>query len=269
MENERRATRRPGPYGPSEVDDGSGLDEHELLATFGVGRELERVAIGGLRGARLRVDPAFVDRVMAAVATEPLPAPTVALRSSSGRLGPRRLRDLVVIVGDAFRVAFGPDRPSAVRAPAMAMVAVLIAVVGLGGLAGVYLVGGLRGGGPEVNLPGVGGLPSASVEPSLPPSSLPPSSTTPTSPADAVLSPTPLVTPVVSVSPSPTPRASAAPRASLRPASTPRPTAPPTPTPSQTPTPHPTETPDGSHSAEPNGTAEPTSTPESTSGGGG
>lgn len=266
MENDRRSAPRPGPYRPSEVEDGSRLDEHDVVATFAIARELERVAIEGVRGPGGRLDSSFVDRVMASIATEPLPAPMVALRSSRDGSAIVRLTGIAAAARDAFRVAFGPGRPSAVRAPALAMVAVLVTVVGLGAVVGASLLGDLRGAGPNANLPGVGGMPSPSVEPSPVPA--------PSSAPQVVISPTPGVMPAAShkaaSSPTSTSRPTAPTHATPQPNPTVRPTDRPTATPtaSPRPTPHPTETPDGSHSAEPTGTPEPTSMPESSSGGG-
>lgn len=261
MERERRSAPRPGPYRPAEVDDTGADATADALLTLGLARDLERVAVEGVRGPSARLDPAFVDRVMAAVAREPRPAPIVALRSLRGEAGLLRLPALAGVVGDAFRVAVGPGRPFASRAPALAFAAVMVAVVGLGALGGLSLVG-LPVPGPGASLPGVGGMPAPSVEPSPPPA-------TP-SPAPAIAVPLPpTVAPSPVGSPPATARPIATPAPTPHPPGTSRPSVRPTTPPTASPSPHPTETSDGSHSAEPSGTPEPSSTPESTSGSGG
>ena len=97
-----------------------------------------RVESAGQIAARPSAD--FVDRVMAAVAREPLPAPAVAA-GEAVRHG--RLAALLAAVGDGWRVLIGSGHPFAARAQALALVIVAVVVVGLG-----VDAGGGRGGQP-------------------------------------------------------------------------------------------------------------------------
>ena len=97
-------------------------------------RELDAVA-----AASHAAPPAgFADRVMAAVAREPLPQPTRAFGTA---LAARRLGAAIATVGDAWRVAIGGRAPLAVRAQALALV--LVVAGGSLALAGGATVGAI------------------------------------------------------------------------------------------------------------------------------
>jgi cell division septation protein DedD len=159
-----------GPrFDPTElVDDPAEVSAADLRGMAGVARELEAVAE---REPSASAD--FTDRVMAAIAAEPTPQPTLVfgLALRAGRVG-QSLR----AIGDAWRVALGPGRPLAVRGQALALaLVVLIGVVGLGGGAAI---GAARLLAPDVTseptptpvLPSPSPLPSPSIQPSPSPS---------------------------------------------------------------------------------------------------
>jgi cell division septation protein DedD len=112
----------------------------------------------------------FVDRVMAAVAAEPLPQPARAFGVAllGGRFGAA-----FASVGDSWRVVVGGSTPLVVRAQALALVLVL--AIGSLALASGAAVGamGLFSGNPSPT-PGPTN-PVPSVEPSTPPPSMSPS----------------------------------------------------------------------------------------------
>ena len=90
-------------------------------------RELEAVGTG----SPIELPAGFADRVMAAIAQEPLPQPARAFRLA---LAAGRLRAAASSVGDAWRVAIGGFAPAAVRAQALALVIVVaIASITLAG----------------------------------------------------------------------------------------------------------------------------------------
>ncbi len=108
------------PFHPSELDAvGDPLESANLLA---MARELER-----LDGGPIRPSDGFTDRVLAAIAGEPLPAPmgVAGLAARQGRLGA-----MVGALRDTWHVAWSGGRPMAVRAQAMAFVLLLIVAVG-------------------------------------------------------------------------------------------------------------------------------------------
>jgi uncharacterized membrane protein YgcG len=156
-------------FHPSELDIELDAESAELLATA---RDLETYAATGLAGPTA----GFEDRVMAAIADEPMPRPAG--------------RGLLATARDAWAIAFGPGRPLAVRAQAFAMLLAL--AVAVGSVGSVAVVGASRLLRPDETPPPT--LPSPSPIPS--PSIIP--------------SPSPSVSPSVSPSPSPsrTPRPS-------------------------------------------------------------
>ena len=87
-------------FDPSELDLDLDPEAAELVATA---RDLESYASTGL------VTPTvgFEDRVMAAIADEPMPRPAG--------------RGLIATARDAWAIAFGPGRPVLLRAQAFAM----------------------------------------------------------------------------------------------------------------------------------------------------
>lgn len=246
-------TDRRRPFDPSELED---APASELAAARVAARLLERtvneptVAPGGT----------FVDRVMAAVATEPLPEPTTAARHAVRDVRPL---GLIAALRDAVRVTFSGGRPYAVRLSAapLATVALLLAL----------------GGGSLIVVGAAQLLPHPSSTDPLP--SVP---VTPPAPSDTPSAPVP----------SPSSAATPPPTNTSAPTATPRPTRTASPTPAgTTATPRPTatgaatampmatgtETPGPSRTPRPNGTPKPnqtpkpneTSKPTSTSGGGG
>ena len=104
--------RKPRPFGPDELDGVAGLRPDELAAEARLARDLEGIAARGRRAP----SSDFTDRVMAAVAAEPVPAPVIAAGSAlrhGAALG------FLASLRDSFRVAFGGGFPVAVRAQAL------------------------------------------------------------------------------------------------------------------------------------------------------
>jgi hypothetical protein len=140
-------------FHPSELDVELGPESAELLATA---RDLESYAASGLAAPSV----GFEDRVMAAVAAEPMPR-----RAGRGFIG---------AVRDAWAIAFGPDRPIALRAQAFAMLFAL--AVAVGSVSSVAVVGAARLLGdqgpvpPTVASPSPSPSPSPSISPSPSPS---------------------------------------------------------------------------------------------------
>lgn len=179
----RESTGRPFSADelPPTDDTLHGTEERE--AQLRLARQLEDLA---RRDAAVPVGD-LADRVMAAIAREPTPAPVRAARSAVGR---RSLGAFLLALGDAWRVAFGAGRPLAVRGSALALVLVVLVAVGSGGAATAAALGLLDGPSPTPTLP--------SPQPSVPPSPVP--STPPSTPPSALPSP-----PSPSPSPSATP----------------------------------------------------------------
>jgi hypothetical protein len=195
------------PFHAGELDDTDPLESAELLL---MARELER-----LDGGAIRPSDGFTDRVLGALADEPLPRPmaVAGLAAREGRFGA-----MVAALRDTWHVAWSGGRPLAARAQAMAFV--LLLVLAVGSVGAVTTVGAIN------VLFSTTSTPSIAPEPSLPavvsPSAGPTESPSP--------SPTPMVTP--STSPEPTKTAK------------PTPTADHTERPGHTETPEPTETDD-------------------------
>jgi hypothetical protein len=155
-------------FDPSELDLGAEPEAAELLATA---RDLESYASTG------PVTPTvgFEDRVMAAIADEPMPRPAG--------------RGFLVTVRDAWAIAFGPGRPVVMRAQAFAMLLALALAVGSVGT--VAIVGAARLLGQEPPPPTVPS-PAPTPTPSIAPTPTPSPSVSPT--------PTPSVAPTASPS---------------------------------------------------------------------
>ena len=85
-----------------------------------------RVQAAGQIAARPSAE--FVDRVMVAVAREPLPAPAIAAGEAMRRRTGRGA--LLAAIGDGWRVLVGTGHPLAARAQALALVVVAVVVVG-------------------------------------------------------------------------------------------------------------------------------------------
>jgi len=229
-----RWTRRDR-FRPDEVGDATAGEQAQAMATA---RELEWLA------ATDDVAPStgFVDRVMAAVAAEPTPRP-VSAAATAARKG--AVLGVLAALGDLWRVAWSGGRPLAARAPAIALV--LLLVVGTIG-AGAVGVGALA---RLLGQPAESPVPTQVASPS-PPAASPSASPLPSASPSVSPSAEPSESPEPGESPEPTTpaRSTASPRATEtpRPTRTPRPTE--TPEPSETrdddedKTPRPSETPD-------------------------
>lgn len=242
---------RPDRFRSDELEgDLTAGEQAEMIATA---RELEWLA------ATDDVAPSagFADRVMTAVAAEPTPRPMTAAASAARR---GAFLGVLAAFGDLWRVAMTGGRPMAVRAPAMALVLVILAgTLGAGAL-GVGALSGLLDGSRETPPPSQVTSPSPAV-----PSGSPSPSPSPSA------SPSPSPSP--SASPSATPDSSESPEPSETPSGTDDATAPPRPSPSATSeptrTPRPTETPKPTETPEPGETPRPTDEAESDNAGGG
>jgi uncharacterized membrane protein YgcG len=170
------------PFGPADLPEDQ--PPAELATSLATARELEAMTSGSDQPP----GEDFADRVMAAIALEPVPQPATVAGSALRRGRPL---GLLAAVRDAWRVALSGGRPLAVRAQALALV--LVAAVAVGSLlsAGGYAVAGALGLFSS-DPPAV--LPSPSPSPSLPPS---PSPSVPPSPSPTPsASPSPVSTPV-------------------------------------------------------------------------
>jgi hypothetical protein len=235
---------------PADLAGADGLEPAvpEVADALAIARELD----ASLAASDVHPSATFADRVMAAIAVEPLPQPSIAAVLAVRR---RRIGALVGALADTWRVAMTGGRPLAVRAQAAAFV--LIAVVAFASLGGVAAAGALQILGPHS---------TARVELD--------SSTTPVPPATpaAVAAPTPRVPaavsgPTDSAAPtdSPAPSEAAAPNDSAAPNHAPRETGAPvrtaTPTEDGTRTPHPGRTPRPTDTPAPTDTPNPTDAP--------
>lgn len=201
-------------------------DEERLAAEMA--RELQGLGTA----AGVHMSDGFADRVMAAVAVQPLPQP---VRAFGVALVAGHLRSAAAAVGDAWRVVASGAVPVGVRAQALA----LVLVVAVGGLT--------IAGGATVGAIGLFGPDQATPSPSL------------VVPAP---SPSPSVAPSPSIDPSPSPSATTEPSASVEPSETASPTSTGT-APSRTAAPSPTGTDDhGSGSGSGSGSSGSTQTPE-------
>lgn len=154
----------PRRFDPAEVD----LQSDELTAgLLETARDLEAYAATGMASPTV----GFEDRVMAAIAMEPMPRPTRGL-------------GFLATVRQAWAIAFGAGRPIAMRAQALALL--LLVAVAVGSVGSVAMVGASRLFAP-VNVP--------PTTPSPPPSPLPSPSLGPTASPLPSFSPTPSATP--------------------------------------------------------------------------
>jgi hypothetical protein len=140
-------------FDPSELDLHGDPEGAELLATA---RDPESYA----STAAVAPSVGFEDRVMAAIADEPMPR-------AAGR-------GFLAAVRDAWAIAFGPGRPMALRAQAFAMLLALALAVGSVGT--VAVVGAARLLGQETPPPTV---PTPAPTPSVVPSPTPSPSVSP------------------------------------------------------------------------------------------
>jgi hypothetical protein len=123
-----RRNEHARPFGPDELDGVPGINPEELAAETRLARDLEAVAARG--GAAPTAG--FADRVMGAIATEPVPAPVIAAGSA---LRHRAVGGFLRSLRDSFRVAFGGGFPAVVRAQAFALVVLVAVFAGGSGLA--------------------------------------------------------------------------------------------------------------------------------------
>jgi hypothetical protein len=143
-------------FQPSELDLDLDPEGAGLLATA---RELEAYAEAG----SVVPSPRFEDRVMAAIATEPLPRPSAGV-------------GFVEMVRNAWAATFGPGRPLTVRAQGAALL--LVVAVAVASVGSVVAVGASRLLGPQVTPPPTVASPTPS--PTTTPSPSTASSPTPT-----------------------------------------------------------------------------------------
>lgn len=160
---ESRPGGHPRSFGSDELADVEGIRPDELAAEARLARDLEGVAARG--SARASAD--FADRVMAAVAKEPLAAP-VAAAGAALRRG--ALGGFLASLRDAWRVTVSPSFPMVVRAQALALVLVAAGLAAGGGMVTAGALGLLDPARPapapsvEVPSPAIE-TPSESVEP--------------------------------------------------------------------------------------------------------
>jgi uncharacterized membrane protein YgcG len=167
-------------------------DEDRVVADMT--RELDGLAMD----SSIQPPAGFADRVMAAVAAEPLPQP---VRAFGVALLGGRMRAAVASIGDAWRVTVGGSTPLAVRGQAVALVLVVaigsIAIAGGAAVGAIDLLNGTQGPPPSFTAP-VPSFPAPSPSPS-------PSSSIEASPSpDALPTETPEPAETPRTTPSPT-----------------------------------------------------------------
>ena len=226
-----------------------------LLATA---RELEWLAADNDVGP----SEGFEERVMAAIAVEPTPRPLAAAAGAARRGRPA---GIFAALGDLWRVAWTGGRPLAVRAPAMALVLLLLAgSVGLGGLGAAAALGMLEPRKPAPVVTPSPAVPAPSPGPTTGPTTSPTPSPSPSPEPSESVEPSESPEPSGSPEPSESPEPSGSPEPSKtdRPASTSKPTPRPTASPDDEKTPKPTSTPHPTETPEPTGTPGPTGSPD-------
>ncbi len=169
------------PFRPDELEGADGIGSDALAAESRVARDLEAAAS---RSGVTAPTTGFADRVMAAVAAEPLPAPA---RAAGSALRHGAFAALLVSIRDAFRVSFSGGFPALVRAQALALVLIVVVL----------------GGGAAYGAAAAAGILDASPPP-VQPSPVQPS------PSD-LTDPTPSLPPTPSPSPSPVPEITTSP----------------------------------------------------------
>lgn len=149
----------PRRFHPAEID----IEADELSAALvETARDLETYAATGMAAPTV----GFEDRVMAAIAAEPMPRLTRGL-------------GFLATVREAWAVAFGAGRPMAMRAQALALL--LLLAVAVGSVGSVAMVGASRLLTPAVPSPTTPSpAPSPLPSPSAEPSPSPPASDAPT-----------------------------------------------------------------------------------------
>ncbi len=246
----------PGPFSPAELDGVDGIAPDELAADRRIARELEGAADRGT--VRLSAD--FAERVMAAIAAEPAPAPA---RAAGAAIRRGSLGAFLVSFRDAWRVSFGTGFPMAARAQALALILLASGVLASSGVltAGALGVFTDRGTGPApiqaTDAPVVTGQPTPA--PTLAP-------TESTGPTSGSIEPAETGSPKATETPSPAPTetqgSGETPEATSGAGGSTETHRPPTPRPTRTPgaTDQPTPTNDG----EDHGTPGPTGSPQPT-----
>jgi hypothetical protein len=248
----------PGPFSPAELLGVPDVAPDELVADRQVARRLEAAA----ESATVRPSPDFADRVMAAIAAEPAPAP---VRAAGAALRRGSLAAFLAAFRDAWRVSFGSGFPVAARAQALVLVLVAGGVLAGSGVVTAGALGAFNrhGSEPAPTTPATA-APTATSEPTAtpePPESAGPSGT---------------IEPVQSGSPEPSESAANEPTDAPAPAATPNSTAgeggsgsnethaviTPRPTRSADGTPQATPTPWPTHEGEDHGSPAPSLTPQ-------
>ena len=180
-----------------------------------VAAEMTRDLVGVAAEIDIRPPAGFADRVMAAIAAEPLPQPA---RAFGVALLGGRLRPAIASVGDAWRVVGGGPTPLVVRAQALALVLVVtigsLAIAGGATVGAIDLLSAIAPVTPPPTTPAPTG-PVTSPLPSASPSSTP----DPARYASPDASPTPEATETAEPTPTETPATTERPRTA-----TPRPT---------------------------------------------
>jgi hypothetical protein len=245
--------RFPDRFGPDELA-GAELRAGERAELLSAARELEWLA------ATEDISPseAFEDRVMAAIAAEPAPRPVAAVIGAARR---RRPASVLAALRDLWRVAWSGGRPLAVRAPAMALVLVLlVGSVGLGSLGAAAALGLLDQRTPEAAV-SPAPSPAPSSGPTLGPTEAPSASPSPSPSPEPSESAEPAESPGASEPPEPSDpdEAAEAPGSTQEPAGT---EAARTPRPTDRPDPEPTKTPGPDETEGPGGSPRPSETPE-------
>jgi uncharacterized membrane protein YgcG len=177
------------PFNPRELDGVADAPPDDLAAEARIARELE--GIGGQTGGAFSAD--FVDRVMASVEAEPLPAPA---RAAGHALRHGAIGAFLASFADAWRVSTRSGFPVAVRAQALALVLVVVGLAAGSGVATAGALGFMQG---EAGVPSP--QPSTDVAPtdgnaapSMPPrteepTTQPPASVEPVAPDEAPTEP--------------------------------------------------------------------------------
>ena len=126
------------PFGPGELDGVADLRPDDLAAETRIARELEGIA--GETGPAFSAE--FVDRVMASVDAEPVPAP---VRAAGHALRHGAIAAFLASFADAWRVTTRSGFPVAVRAQALALVLVVVALAAGSGVATAGALGFIQG----------------------------------------------------------------------------------------------------------------------------